>query len=105
MHHKNNFYIWLGVLVAIVPFLGVPSLWKVYLTTFSGILLVLQASWPMILKRLQSKPKIKKKINKVGNELRFENRVDNIISQEQEVNADLMQKIDKVAESSGEQMQ
>ncbi len=59
--HKNNFYIWFGLWVAVLPFLGVPGVWKVYLTCASGIFLVLYAAGPMILKKLQTKPTKPKK--------------------------------------------
>ena len=61
---KSSFYIWTGVWVAILPFIGVPNIWKVYLTCASGLFLALYASWPMILKKIQIKaPRSKKKVN------------------------------------------
>ena len=55
-----------------IPFLGVPSMWKIYLTSASGILLAFHAAWPTIFKKLQTKPKIvRRKMSKVSSDLRF----------------------------------
>ena len=59
--NKNNFYISFGIWIAIIPLLGVPIVWRNALVTLSGLFLVLVFLGPTILKRLQSKPKSKKK--------------------------------------------
>ncbi len=56
---KDSFYISFGVWVAIVPFLGVPGAWRNTLVTLSGLFLVLVALGPILLKKLQTKPKAK----------------------------------------------
>jgi hypothetical protein len=56
---KSSFDISLGVWIAVVPFLGVPSDWRNTLVTLSGLFLALVAAGPDILKRLQGKPKSK----------------------------------------------
>jgi len=57
---KNNFYISFGVWIIILPFLGIPSVWKNNLTLFSGIFLILVSLGPAILQKLQTKEKVKK---------------------------------------------
>jgi hypothetical protein len=65
MHHRSNFYIYFGLWVAVLPFIGVPGIWKVYLTCISGLIIALHASSPMIIKRLQVKaPRQRKKVVK-----------------------------------------
>lgn len=66
---KNNFYISFGIWIAILPFLGIPGAWKNVLVTLSGLFLILVSIWPAIMKKLQTKPKSRKK--KENNELRF----------------------------------
>ncbi len=56
---KDSFYISFGVWVAIVPFLGIPGAWRNTLVTLSGLFLVLVALGPILLKKLQTKPKAK----------------------------------------------
>lgn len=56
---KESFYISFGVWVAIVPFLGIPGAWRNTLVTLSGLFLVLVALGPILLKKLQTKPKAK----------------------------------------------
>lgn len=58
---KNNFYISFSIWLIILPFLGVPIAWKNILVLLSGLFLLLVSLGPTILKRLQTKPKIKKK--------------------------------------------
>lgn len=58
---KNNFYISFSVWLVILPFLGVPIAWKNILVLLSGLFLLLVSLGPTILKKLQTKPKIKKK--------------------------------------------
>jgi hypothetical protein len=69
--HKNNFYISFGVWLAILPFLGVPGTWKNNLVFLSGVFLILMSVGPVILKKLQTKPKIKKKQESSKEELKF----------------------------------
>lgn len=55
--NKNNFYISFGVWVAILPFLGIPGVWRNALISLSGIFLILVSVGPVILKMLKPKPK------------------------------------------------
>ena len=57
---KNNFYISFGIWLLILPFFGIPGAWKDLLMSLSGLFLILVASGPAILKKLQPKQKIKK---------------------------------------------
>lgn len=59
---KNNFYISFGIWLAIIPFLGIPNLWRSILIVASGIFLVIVFAGPIILKKLQAKKPKKKKI-------------------------------------------
>lgn len=59
--HKNNFYISFGVWITILPFLGIPGTWKNTLIILSGLFLILVSLGPVIMKKLQAKPKPKKK--------------------------------------------
>lgn len=43
----------------IIPFLGIPGAWRNTLVTLSGLFLVLVALGPILLKKLQTKPKAK----------------------------------------------
>jgi len=63
--HKSNFYIWFGIWLIILPFLGVPILWRNTLVFLSGLFLVMIYLWPNILKKLQAKPKTKKKTARI----------------------------------------
>lgn len=58
---KNNFYISFGVWLVIIPLLGVPIVWRDALVFLSGLFLILVSLGPTILKKLQTKPKPKKK--------------------------------------------
>ena len=64
--HKNNFYISFGAWLVVLPFLGIPGTWKNTLVFLSGLFLVLVSLGPTIMKRLQIKPKTKKKANKIS---------------------------------------
>lgn len=70
----------MGAWIAVLPFLGVPGIWKAYFTTATGVLLFLYAVSPIILKKLQSKsPRLRKRLTKAegavseSSELRFGN--------------------------------
>jgi hypothetical protein len=65
---KNNFYISFGVWLVVVPFLGLPIVWRDTLVFLSGVFLILVSLGPTILKKLQTKPK--QKIKK-SDELKF----------------------------------
>ncbi len=75
--HKNNFYISFGVWLAILPFLGIPGTWKNTLVFLSGVFFIVTSLGPTIMKKLQIKPKAKKKskisenILPQNNELKF----------------------------------
>lgn len=64
----KNFYISFGVWLIIITQLGVPIVWRDSLVFVSGLFLILVSIGPIILKKLQSRPKREKKQN---NELRF----------------------------------
>jgi hypothetical protein len=69
--HKNNFYISFGVWIAILPFLGIPGTWRNTLVVLSGLFLILVSLGPVILKRLQTRSKSKKKRELPQEELKF----------------------------------
>lgn len=58
---RNTFNISFGFWILILPFLGVPILWKTILISASGTLLILVGAGPSILKMLKEKPKIQRK--------------------------------------------
>lgn len=58
---KNSFYISFGVWIAILPFFGIPGTWRNALIFLSGMFLILVSLGPTILKKLQTKPKTRKK--------------------------------------------
>ncbi len=63
---KNNFYPISGLLVFIIPFLGIPGIWRNYILSLIGLSIFLYSVWPNISKQLTSKPKLSSKIpNKV----------------------------------------
>lgn len=66
--HKNNFYISFGIWIAVIPFLGIPSSWRNILIFLSGLFLILVAIGPAILKKLQPREKVKKKIEPLKTE-------------------------------------
>jgi len=59
---KNNFYISFGVWITIVPFLGIPGVWRNILVFISGIFLVLVSLGSILFKKLEIDTKLK--INK-----------------------------------------
>lgn len=61
---KSNFYTFFSLWIIMVPFLGIPGVWKNALVSLSGLFLLLVISGPSILKKLETKPKTKKKQNK-----------------------------------------
>jgi hypothetical protein len=63
--HKNNFYLSFGIWLIIITQLGIPGAWIKILVFISGIFLVLVSLGPTILRKLQVKPKQKKKQNKI----------------------------------------
>ena len=65
--HKNNFYVFFGVWVAILPFTGIPGVWKNGLIFASGIFIVLTVVGPAILRDLTKTKPIRRK-QKVSNE-------------------------------------
>jgi hypothetical protein len=75
---KESFYISFGVWLAIVPFLGIPGTWRNTLVTLSGVFLILVSLGPIILKRLQTKPKPR---TRKKAELKFSDTVSTNISQ------------------------
>ncbi len=58
---KNNFYISFGVWIVLIPLLGIPSIWKNYITFLSGLFLILVSVGPSLIKKLQVKNTTKKK--------------------------------------------
>ncbi|MEK7116806.1 MAG: hypothetical protein AAB837_01405 [Patescibacteria group bacterium] len=73
--HKNSFYISFSIWLIIIPFLGVPIVWRDALVFISGLFLILVSLGPTILKKLQTKSKPKRK---QINELRFSEDSPNI---------------------------
>ena len=57
---KNNFYIFLGAWIAILPFTGIPGVWRNGLVSTSGLILILVVIGPTILKKL-NKQKTKRR--------------------------------------------
>jgi hypothetical protein len=57
IERKGSFY--LGVFVFIIPFLGFPTMWKMFLVVFGGVLLIL-TSLKVPTPRKNLKPKFKK---------------------------------------------
>jgi hypothetical protein len=57
--NKNNFYTSFAVWLIILPLLGVPIAWKNILVFLSGLFLLFVALGPLILKKLQMRPKKK----------------------------------------------
>jgi hypothetical protein len=74
--HKNSFYISFGVWVAILPLLGIPGSWRNTLISLSGIFLIFVSIGPVILKKLQTKSKLKKKKELPKEELKFSSNED-----------------------------
>jgi membrane protein implicated in regulation of membrane protease activity len=64
----RNFYISFGLWIIVIPYLGIPGTWKSALILLSGLFLILISIGPIVLKKLQTKPKPKKKQNKAINE-------------------------------------
>lgn len=58
--HKNNFYIFFGLWIALLPFTGIPGVWRNGLISASGLFIVLVVLAPSILKKL-NKSKTKRK--------------------------------------------
>lgn len=65
--HKNNFYIFFGAWVAVLPFTGIPGVWKNGLIFASGIFIILTVVGPSILRDL-TKTKTVRRRQKVSNE-------------------------------------
>jgi hypothetical protein len=57
---KNNFYISLGVWLLLIPLLGIPNVWRGRLVMLTGVLLIVHAAWPVLVKKISQKPRIKK---------------------------------------------
>ena len=64
---RNNFYISFGIWVAILPFIGVPSIWKTILIVVSGIFVSVLNLTPLILKKLQQ-PKQRSRKKQISTE-------------------------------------
>jgi hypothetical protein len=64
--NKNNFYLSFGIWLIIVTQLGVPGTWMKILVFISGLFLILVSLGPTILRKLQVKPKQRKKQNKIN---------------------------------------
>lgn len=55
---KNRRYFLLGIFVVIIPFLGVPTSWRIWFTCLSGLFLIwnsIKISWPKVPKKLNKK--------------------------------------------------
>ncbi|MEK9185672.1 MAG: hypothetical protein AAB863_02750 [Patescibacteria group bacterium] len=49
---KNNFYPVIGLLIFIIPFLGIPIVWKKYILSFLGLAVFIYSVWPQISQKL-----------------------------------------------------
>lgn len=57
----RSFYVSFGIWIALIPYLGIPGTWKNILIAVSGLLIVAIAVGPIFLKKIQVKPKTKRK--------------------------------------------
>jgi hypothetical protein len=57
----NNFYISFGIWLTVLPFLGLPGVWRNALVSLSGMFLLLVVLGPMIFKMLKPKGRPRKK--------------------------------------------
>ncbi len=97
--HKKTFF--LGIFISIIPFLGLPSSWKVVLVILSGLLLI-ALSTKVVLPRKPARPRAKKE--KVFPKNAFENPSDNIISSNVDNNIEVQDlNISSLPEISGEE--
>lgn len=75
MHYRSNFFISLGIWIALIPFLGIPRGWRDGLVVATGLFLLVIFLGPIIIKKLQTKPKRvapkTKNTPDQGGELRF----------------------------------
>jgi hypothetical protein len=64
--HKNNFYLSFGIWLIVITQLGIPGTWIKIIVFISGLFLVLVSLGSVILRKLQVKPKPKKKQSKIS---------------------------------------
>lgn len=57
----RNFYITLGVWLLIIPALGISGVWKNRLVVATGVLVLAESIWPILIKKVSVKPRVKKK--------------------------------------------
>jgi hypothetical protein len=55
---KNNFYPIAGLLVFVIPFLGLPGGWRNLLLSALGLAIFIYSIWPSVSRWLTTKPKI-----------------------------------------------
>lgn len=67
---KNSFYISFGIWIAIIPFFGIPGVWKNALMAVSGIFLIIISVGPILLKKIQSQVKGKPRKRAVKQEVK-----------------------------------
>ena len=53
---KNNFYTTVGILVFLIPFLGIPGTWRNITLSLLGLVIFFYSLWPQISKTLSKKP-------------------------------------------------
>ena len=73
---RENFYISFGIWIALLPFLGIPSIWKNGLFVASGILLIIISTGPILFKAVQPKSKLKSKPKLKQSRVVLENTTD-----------------------------
>jgi hypothetical protein len=57
MHYRSNFFISLGIWISLIPFLGIPRAWRDGLVVATGLFILVIFLGPIILKKLQTKPR------------------------------------------------
>jgi hypothetical protein len=70
---RSHFYISFGLWIALIPFLGIPYVWKNYLILASGIFISLLSLTPILLNKLRTKPKIVRKKREILEKSPYQN--------------------------------
>lgn len=74
---RSHFYISFGLWIALIPFLGIPSVWRNYLILASGLFISLLSLTPILLNKLQTKPKVVRKKKEVLEKSPYQNDLPN----------------------------
>lgn len=56
----NNFIIYFSIWIILVPFFGIPNVWRNYIISLSGFILFCIYIYPIILKKVSVKPPTRK---------------------------------------------